>query len=97
MGSEWYDWARKRLAPGIHPDEALEVLAGFYPRRPVWGRAPHGVAILTVWGRTFAGRPLIVGVHKVSRFEQMVVSAVKMTPEQLADFVMWEVSRGERG
>lgn len=97
MGTEWYEWARKRLGPGIHPDEALEVVAGFHPRRPMWGTSDNGVAIFTIWGRTFAGRPLIVGVDKVGQFQQMLVSAREMTPEQLADFVMWEVSRGERG
>jgi hypothetical protein len=46
--------------------------------------------VLTVWGRTFAGRPLIVAVRHVDGLTWKILGAREMTPDNLAEFEHWE-------
>jgi hypothetical protein len=75
---------------GIEPYEVRQVLEA--KRR--WPRpgADHstGLQVLTVWGMTLAGRPLIVAVRHVGGFAWKIVGARDMTQDDLAEFERWE-------
>lgn len=92
-----YTWTRWALAllRGVEPWEVMQVLTDKRPRWPRPGRDSAGLAMLTVWGRTRAGRPLIVGVYRdpYDRWEWHPASARDMTAAELAEFERWEESR----
>jgi hypothetical protein len=46
--------------------------------------------VLTIWGRTLAGRPLIVAVYHVSGFTWKIIGARDMTDKDLVEFTQWE-------
>lgn len=77
---------------GIEPYEVWQVLDS--PRR--WPRpaADHstGLRVLTIWGRTRAGRGLVVGVYHLDGFSWRIVGAREMTDGELAEFARWEES-----
>jgi uncharacterized DUF497 family protein len=87
---EWEEWALGALA-GIEPQEVRQVLDA--ARR--WPR-PAGTAevqVLTIWGRTRRGRPLIVAVYQVSDHTWKIIGARDMTRAEAADFDRWEQAR----
>lgn len=92
MPYEWEDWALRALA-GIEPYEVRQVLEA--KRRWPRGGVDHstGLRVLTVWGRTLAGRPLIVAVYHLAEFTWKIVGAREMTPAELAEFARWEEMR----
>jgi hypothetical protein len=55
--------------------------------------APAGLQVLTIWGRTIAGRALIVAVYHVSELTWKIVGARDMAPDELAQFARWEETR----
>jgi hypothetical protein len=57
-----YEWVPALLAmlKGIEPYEVRQVLEDPRPRWPRRAVGAGGVAVMTVWGRTRAGRRLIV-------------------------------------
>jgi hypothetical protein len=62
-------------------------------RWPRLGITPTGLRVLTIWGRTTAGRGLIVAVHHVAELTWKIVGARDMTPAELAEFIRWEETR----
>ncbi|HET9516536.1 MAG TPA: hypothetical protein VFO77_02290 [Actinoplanes sp.] len=89
MGYEWLPWALATLT-GIEPDEVMQVLAG---NRRLPAAATSGVVpIVTISGRTWAGRPLIVAVRKIGDFDQQIIGVREMTPAELATFENWEAT-----
>ncbi|MFI6217135.1 hypothetical protein ACIBCD_34480 [Nocardia brasiliensis] len=88
VGFEWPDWALDMLI-GITPDEVMQVLTRQrrWPRR---GRGVEGIQLLTIWGRTAAGRPLIVGLRQTESWQWQIVAARPMSPEQVTEFEKWE-------
>ncbi|RZU48847.1 hypothetical protein EV385_0576 [Krasilnikovia cinnamomea] len=62
-------------------------------RRPVLVRHPHGVVLLSIWGRTQAGRLLIVTVRPVGGFDSQIVGARDLTSDEREEFESWENSR----
>jgi hypothetical protein len=88
---EWDDWALQALA-GIEPYEVLQIISARH-RWPRRGATPDGLAALTIWGRTQAGRPLIVAVHHQSGFTWKIIGAREMTTGELAEFLRWEETR----
>ncbi|CAM4504136.1 hypothetical protein NONI108955_37385 [Nocardia ninae] len=88
VGFEWPDWALDMLI-GISPNEVMQVLTKQrrWPRR---GRGSTGIEMLTIWGRTAAGRPLIVGLRQAEPWQWQIVAARPMSPEQVAEFEKWE-------
>lgn len=74
---------------GISPNEVMQVLTKQrrWPRR---GRGTAGMEMLTIWGRTAAGRPLIVGLRQAEPWQWQIVAARTMSPEQVAEFEKWE-------
>jgi hypothetical protein len=63
---EWEEWALAALV-GIEPYEVRQALEANrrWPRRAT---SATGVPVLTVWGRTRAGRALIVAVYHLTGF-----------------------------
>ena len=88
---DWEEWAMRALA-GIEPYEVRQVLDA-KPRWPRPGRSSSGVQVLTIWGRTLAGRALIVAVYHVSGVTWKIVGARDMTNAELAEFAGWEETR----
>ena len=91
MPYEWEDWALAALA-GIEPYEVWQTLEGGrrWPRRAT---SATGVAVLTVWGRSVAGRPLIVAVYHVTGVTWRIIGAREMTDKELIEFSRWEETR----
>lgn len=81
-----------RALVGIEPYEVRQVLEAKY-RWPRLGADPAGSRVLTLWGRTRAGRALIVAVYQVGGFTWKIIGAREMTGEELAEFVRWEETR----
>nr|WP_232542237.1 hypothetical protein [Nocardia bovistercoris] len=78
---------------GIEPWEVMQVLTGKRPRWPRRGRDGTGASILTIWGRTNAGRALKVGVYQVSDWQWHIASARELTAVESAEFQQWEETR----
>ncbi|MBO0854564.1 MAG: hypothetical protein J2P18_12455 [Nocardia sp.] len=89
----WTRWSLRGLR-GIEPWEVMQVLTGQrrWPRR---GRNATGASILTIWGRTTAGRALIVGVYQQTEdpWDWQIAGAREMTTDELAQFAQWEETR----
>lgn len=89
----WTRWALARLR-GIEPWEVMQVLTD--PGRPRWPRRgiddASGASVLTIWGRTAAGRALIVGVYQDAYdvWDWHPTGARDMTAAELAEFTQWE-------
>ena len=52
-----------------------------------------GVVVLTIWGRTEAGRPLTVVIRRAGDFDWVIVGARAMDEKQLAQFEQWEAGQ----
>lgn len=91
MPYEWDEWAINALA-GVEPYEVRQVLEADrrWPRPAV---APAGLRVLTVWGRTRAGRGLIVAVYHSSGHIWKIIGAREMSTDELAEFAKWEERR----
>ncbi|WP_250038038.1 hypothetical protein [Paractinoplanes maris] len=91
MPYEWDDWALAALL-GIELHEVRQVLEARrrWPRRAV---SAEGVPVLTVWGRTVGGRPLIVAVYHATELTWKIIGARGMTDEELQQFSRWEETR----
>jgi hypothetical protein len=74
---------------GIEPHEVMQVLgsAARWPR-PAIGLG--GVGILTVWGRTRAGRALMVALRRKDEWDWWIAGARELTPSELAELEQWE-------
>lgn len=88
MPYEWEDWALQALA-GIEPYEVRQVLEATR-RWPRSGMDRAGLKVLTVWGRTGTGRPLIVAVYHVDGFTWKIIGARDMNITERAEFSRWE-------
>ncbi|WP_280256886.1 hypothetical protein [Nocardia abscessus] len=88
MGYNWPEWALLSLV-GIDPREVLQVLMGAR-RWPRQARGRNELAVLTVWGRTETGRPLIVAVRRTEGWQWDILGAVEMTEAQAAELERWE-------
>ncbi|WP_147138071.1 hypothetical protein [Stackebrandtia albiflava] len=86
MPYEWLAGAMERLA-GVEPHEVLQVLGARW-RRPVPAAGP--MRLLTVWGRTRAGRPLIVVLRHEADLDYLIVAARQMTDTEAAEHARWE-------
>ncbi len=92
MPYEWEEWGLRSLM-GIEPYEVRQVLEG-KSRWPRPGADPStGLRAVAIWGRTQAGRPLVVAVYHVSGFTWKIISAREMTAGELAEFARWEETR----
>jgi hypothetical protein len=76
----------------IEPYEVRQVLDAT-DRWPRPGIGTAGVSVLTIWGRTRTGRPLIVALHHAGGFTWRIVGARDMTDNEQAEFAGWEETR----
>ncbi|GLY16799.1 hypothetical protein Kisp01_38140 [Kineosporia sp. NBRC 101677] len=87
---------RSVLAEGLEPGEVLWVLS-HDPRWPRPMRAPDtGVFTLTVWGRTSAGRGVLVATRPLSGRDWEIVGARPLTAAEDAELAGWEADRARR-
>lgn len=95
-GTVPYEWFPAALAVvagrGIEPYEVMQVLntPGWLP---VPARSPDGLSVLTIWGRTTAGRPLIVAVRLLGGRSAMILGARDMDPGERERLETWEKSK----
>jgi hypothetical protein len=82
-----------RALRGIEPYEVVQALSASR-RLPVAARS-GGIPVLTIWARTQAGRPLIVGLRKSGPLDQDIIGAREMTAAELARFEQWEADSDE--
>ena len=88
MGYEWLVVALNSLR-GIEPHEVMQVLGA--PRRwPRLAKGPVGHAVVTIWARADAGRPLIVAVRRLGTWDWQIVGARDLTPAEVGEFEAWE-------
>ncbi|WP_280266068.1 hypothetical protein [Nocardia wallacei] len=87
MGFEWPDWALAHLI-GIETSEVRQILES----RRRWPRLAHdgNVAVLTLWARTDAGRPLIVAARRQDSWTWLIIGAREMRGDELTVFEQWE-------
>jgi hypothetical protein len=57
-----------------------------------WG----DLQLVTIWGRTYNDRPLLVAVRLLGNMRTQIIGARDLRPEELAEFEAWEASGGER-
>lgn len=90
---EWEEWALAGLKD-IEPYEVRQVLDA----RARWPRPALGAGgkpVLTLWGRTDSGRPLIVAVYHVDGVTWKVIGARDLTGPEAAQFARWEATGDE--
>lgn len=92
-----YEWLPTAFAvlvlAGIEPHEVMQVLYGAN-RRPVpVVDSVTGLRALNIWGRTAAGRPMVVTVRLAAGFHMRIVGARDMTVAERKEYERWETSR----
>lgn len=94
MPIEWLPDALDRLTGDVEPYEVSQVLNGRL-RRPV-PVARHGVRLLTIWGRTRTGRPLVVVLRlRHGSRDAWILAARQMTAAEAQAHKAWEETRDE--
>jgi len=91
MGYTWALVALARLS-GIEAHEVLQALTNGRP----WPRlavGPGGIPVLTIWGRTPAGRYLITAVRQIGPFDWQILGARDMRPTEAAEYDSWEAQQ----
>jgi hypothetical protein len=73
---------------GIEPYEVMQALYGSQ-RRVLPAFSPEGLSVLSVWGRTKAGRSLIVVVRRLDGFDSLIVGAREMNASERKEFQTW--------
>jgi uncharacterized DUF497 family protein len=88
---EWLPTAFTVLVlAGIEPYEVMQVLNG-HSRRPVPVLDPAtGLKLLNIYGRTNAGRLLVVTVRLAGGFAMRIVGARDMTVQERKEYERWE-------
>ncbi len=90
-----YMWLPIALAMlrGIEPYEVMQALNA-KRRLPVPGTSGN-VRIIAICGRTNAGRALAVAVRQIGGFQQQIVGARDLNPDELAQFEQWEAGHDD--
>jgi hypothetical protein len=96
VGYEWLD-AGLRSLRDLEPYEVMQVIFS-ERRRPIPATNPDGRRVLTIWGRTAAGRPVIVMIRPLpgSQWDWQILGADAMTKEQIALHEAWEATRDDQ-
>lgn len=91
MARVGFEWLVTTLAAlrGIEPYEVTQALAA-QRRWPRPATGPQGLAVVTVWARTVAGRPLIVVVRQADGHNWWILGARDMSPAETREYEEWE-------
>lgn len=92
VGFEWITVVLDKLQ-GIESHEVTHVLSARsrWPRRAV---GLGGVEVVTIWGRTHTGRPLMVALRRKDEWDWWIVGARELTRAETSRLEEWE-ARGE--
>lgn len=74
---------------GIEPYEVMQALSA-QRRWPRPAKGPYGHAAMTIWARTNDGRPLIVVVRRLSKWDWQIIGARDLRPDEVSEFEAWE-------
>lgn len=90
-----YVWLPIALAMlrGIEPYEVIQALNA-KQRLPVPGMSGN-VPVIAICARTNAGRALAVAVRRTGGFDQEIVGARDLNPDELAQFEQWEAGHDD--
>jgi hypothetical protein len=82
---------------GIEPYEVSQVLTARRrrPVRAVGAAAMGGIGVLTIWGRTHAGRALMVATRRKDAWDNWIIGARELRAGELKEFEDWEAERDE--
>jgi len=94
VGYEWLLVGLRDLR-GIEPHEVMQVVVSKI-RRPISAYGPDGHELLTIWGRTNAGKGLIVAVRQLSRWDWQIIGARVMTEAEDDVHQAWEATRDDQ-
>lgn len=96
MPYRWIDAALAQLLKeGVEPYEVMQVLLGRRPRQPLPGRVAGQVRVLTIRGRTAAGRALLVMMRHEGGRDWVIIGARDLVHNELLAFEEWEKDHGE--
>lgn len=91
MGFEWSYWSLNRaMERGIHEYEVDQVR-----RNRPWPRPTerNGRGFMTLWGRTDAGRPLMIAAYRADRWVWEILDLRELTPAEAAEYDQWKDSQ----
>ncbi len=74
------------LLVDVEPHEVMQVLQGDSRRRPRPALGPRGLAVLAIFGRSTAGRDIVVIVRHLAGMDWQIVGARPMTAAEAAEF-----------
>jgi len=74
VGYEWLPVGLSSLR-GVEPFEVNQVLCSKI-RRPIPPFGPDWHEVLTIWGRTVAGRGLIVAIQPLTQWNSQIIGAL---------------------
>jgi hypothetical protein len=88
-----YRWLEIALASlrGIEPHEVLQALAG--ARRLVAPSVGTDIALVGIFARTEAGRPIAVALRRAQGLDWWIVGARDMTADERKAFEAWEAGQ----
>lgn len=92
-----YEWSAGTLEwlaeHGIEPYEVMQALLTG-PRWPRPAVTAEGLAVPSIWGRTDAGRYLVVILRRDAKpYDWWIVLGRDMTTAEVAEFEQWEADR----
>ncbi|WP_433635605.1 hypothetical protein [Nocardia sp. CA-120079] len=95
-----YEWGpASRTLISLYDVQTWEVMEVLYGSRR-WPRpatTSEGLPVITVWGRTDEGRPLVIVLRRPrsnsDRWQIMI--AAPMGPQQLDEYTAWEANRDD--
>jgi hypothetical protein len=90
-----YTWLPGRFAilVDVEPYEVMHILerpGRQLPRRAI---GPHGLPLVGIFGRTAAGRALVVYVRHDAGLDWTIVGARPMTAAEFAEYEKWEAEQ----
>lgn len=85
-----YEWFMAAWLVAVTRAEVVQVLFSEGRRWPRPLVTESGITGLSIWGRTDAGRGVIVHLRPLGGRDFQIVAAAAMTDDQLAEFVTWE-------
>lgn len=91
MGFEWSYWSLGRAyAAGVQEYEVEQAMRGAWPRPAT---VDIGLMVLVFWGRTEAGRGLLIVTRQVGQWDREYIDVRELTSAEDAELAQWEKGR----